>query len=421
MVFANGHHKPSHRLNNAAHVSGVPYKIPRSHTLHGLPTAAQSTADMLQTTTNLVDRSQRSVDDSGLHMNSGKMLYDIAGPAQRSIDSLPLMFQSDRDAGVSHTDFTYDLPHTAPSTTSPGFAPFTNTQPTEIPATEPWSNFSGIMPTSLYGLDDYSTSPIAGFFANADNGWGVASAGAGPSWSAGDLPLNPDKASDSLFQPHSHSGDSNRHSAPDLTASSSGAQSEVGDSGLFGDLDLGIQQNTNNNALQLGLDQLNDPASYQLNSSSVFDDLPQPTLSSSAPYDRRSLDNEGFGRVAHSVHENKAATGGAALSWQQVLSTQQTSTYLAQNLELPRQPSFDYNSLLAVNPLSDIIFSASDSVGYNVPELQPRSMTMPADLGDFNGADWTSLLASAPSELAPLQPLDIGMNIPAYGSWAHHQ
>lgn len=35
-VFANGHHKPVHRNNNAAHESGVPYKIPRSHTTNGV-------------------------------------------------------------------------------------------------------------------------------------------------------------------------------------------------------------------------------------------------------------------------------------------------------------------------------------------------------------------------------------------------
>lgn len=35
-VFANGHHKPVHRHNNAAHESGAPYKLPRSHTTHGV-------------------------------------------------------------------------------------------------------------------------------------------------------------------------------------------------------------------------------------------------------------------------------------------------------------------------------------------------------------------------------------------------
>lgn len=40
-VFANGHHKPCHRNNNAAHESGAPYKLPRSHTQ---PVPAKSNA-----------------------------------------------------------------------------------------------------------------------------------------------------------------------------------------------------------------------------------------------------------------------------------------------------------------------------------------------------------------------------------------
>ncbi|KAK8217443.1 hypothetical protein M8818_001199 [Zalaria obscura] len=35
-VFANGHHKPVHRNNFAAHECGMPYKLPRSHTVHNL-------------------------------------------------------------------------------------------------------------------------------------------------------------------------------------------------------------------------------------------------------------------------------------------------------------------------------------------------------------------------------------------------
>ncbi|KEQ60235.1 uncharacterized protein M437DRAFT_55084, partial [Aureobasidium melanogenum CBS 110374] len=41
-VFANGHHKPCHRNNNAAHESGAPYKLPRSHTTQ--PISAKSNA-----------------------------------------------------------------------------------------------------------------------------------------------------------------------------------------------------------------------------------------------------------------------------------------------------------------------------------------------------------------------------------------
>lgn len=41
-VFANGHHKPCHRNNNAAHESGAPYKLPRSHTTQPTATARRS-------------------------------------------------------------------------------------------------------------------------------------------------------------------------------------------------------------------------------------------------------------------------------------------------------------------------------------------------------------------------------------------
>lgn len=48
-VFANGHHKPCHRNNNAAHESGAPYKLPRahSHTVAGTSSAARRSVDSL--------------------------------------------------------------------------------------------------------------------------------------------------------------------------------------------------------------------------------------------------------------------------------------------------------------------------------------------------------------------------------------
>jgi len=54
-VFANGHHKPVHRKNNAAHESGMPYKmhLSRSHTDHTLPTAARRSVDSLTMNTNV--------------------------------------------------------------------------------------------------------------------------------------------------------------------------------------------------------------------------------------------------------------------------------------------------------------------------------------------------------------------------------
>lgn len=34
-VFTNGHHKPGHKHNNAAHKCGLPYVVPRANTIHG--------------------------------------------------------------------------------------------------------------------------------------------------------------------------------------------------------------------------------------------------------------------------------------------------------------------------------------------------------------------------------------------------
>lgn len=49
-TFANGHHKPVHRNNNAAHESGMPYKIPRAYSAHGPPNIARRSIDSLAST-----------------------------------------------------------------------------------------------------------------------------------------------------------------------------------------------------------------------------------------------------------------------------------------------------------------------------------------------------------------------------------
>lgn len=46
-VFHNGHHKPVHHLNHAAHDLGMPYKIPRPHSIHGNSSLANASTDSL--------------------------------------------------------------------------------------------------------------------------------------------------------------------------------------------------------------------------------------------------------------------------------------------------------------------------------------------------------------------------------------
>lgn len=49
-VFRDGHHKPMHKHNDMAHKCGLPYTIPRSHTIHGTSEFAQRSADHLPLT-----------------------------------------------------------------------------------------------------------------------------------------------------------------------------------------------------------------------------------------------------------------------------------------------------------------------------------------------------------------------------------
>lgn len=54
-VFANGHHKPVHKRNHAAHESGMPYKMPmaRSSTDKGVSTQARRSVDSLALDSNM--------------------------------------------------------------------------------------------------------------------------------------------------------------------------------------------------------------------------------------------------------------------------------------------------------------------------------------------------------------------------------
>lgn len=57
-VFANGHHKPVHRKNFAAHECGMPYKLPmpRSHTDQGVTRSACRSTDNLRLNTLILDQ-----------------------------------------------------------------------------------------------------------------------------------------------------------------------------------------------------------------------------------------------------------------------------------------------------------------------------------------------------------------------------
>lgn len=229
-VFANGHHKPCHRNNNTAHVSGAPYKIPRPHTLHGHSEFAALNKD------NAYNKPQtpattRSMDTLSLSNND---FYAMFGSSQRSMDSLPMTTMGGSLDTLGFQDSMFANPNSpfAQDGNSPDSSNASETFPTQQ---WPWTTNTGTPVNSNFGFGSLSTSPSQDCLPNLDNPWAVPSASFDPLWSAGDLPLDPNKLNDSLAQPISHSGES-KQSGPGLTVASS-VHSEIGEPTMFSELD----------------------------------------------------------------------------------------------------------------------------------------------------------------------------------------
>ena len=238
-VFANGHHKPCHRNNNSAHVSGLPYKIPRPHTLHGH--AAFSALSQEKSTRSKPEPSAtRSMDTLSLSNND---FHTMFGSTQRCADKSPTP-----NVGGSLDTFGFnEMFSSQPGVfQQDGESPNSNVSDT-FSNQWPWIANSVTPVNSTFGLGSLSTSPSQDCLPNMDSDWLTASAGFDHVWSATDLPLDPSKFNDDLTQPISHSGES-KLSGPGLTVASS-AHSEIGEPALFGDLDFKAPQSAASESL----------------------------------------------------------------------------------------------------------------------------------------------------------------------------
>jgi hypothetical protein len=234
-------------------------------------------------------------------------MYDPFGNGQRSVDSLPLTPATgglDLDIG-NHGQQKFFF--TNPSNTI-GSA---NSSPTEAPLNDPvgnsqWPSYlnTSVPPVSQFGLDGLSASPTVDYFTSPESSdLAIQSAGLNnPLWSAEDLPLHTNKLSNSITQPISHSGESNRHSVPGLTTSSSGAQSEMGDHGLFGDLDYNKPPSNASEQLFFDQRQFRDPQAYRIGAAIKPDEMRPPT-SMPVSDGRRSMDFDFLQRPASGLFE----------------------------------------------------------------------------------------------------------------------
>lgn len=201
-VFVNGHHKPAHKHNDAAHKCGVPYKIPRPHSIHGHSSIAQKSVDSLP----LV----RALDDDPLK------LHDSIYSAQQEVRLVRSEHGSPEMRPVSNNQFNAQLP------------------PLDL-SYSTYNNFT----TSPLG-DDYNAQLSTGYdsyFTSPDEQPAFSAGLTMPAfdWAALDSRFQNGTFTSSYSQPPSYASyDHSNVGQPGLTASSSGDVSEAEEYGVQG-------------------------------------------------------------------------------------------------------------------------------------------------------------------------------------------
>lgn len=365
-VFANGHHKPCHRLNNSAHTSGAPYKIPRSHTLHGPSSAGHQSHSSLGHFPSVPI--QRSADDLGVGENFPQF--------SASMDSLPLNPLTETDGKGDASGLFYNAPTSNSGAASDHSSPIDAPSADAIGFTQwPWTTNRLSQSASQYSLEPFSTSPTAGdYMSSYDSDFPIPSAGLNPIWSAGDLPLDSGKLGKTMTPPMSLSGESNLPSVPGLTSGSSGAQSEAGDPICLADSDVITSQPTmaDHFLYEEGLAfRRTERAPYRLNGSAKWPEYRQPPTSVPTNESHCSLDLDSLKRS----HQARVAEVG-------------------QNVELDRPYSSMGMDAKAFN-----LYSGGEADYKPAPYLNmassPRPMTMPSSPAETYAelTPWSSSLS----------------------------
>ena len=191
-VFVNGHHKPTHKYNDAAHKCGVPYKIPRPHTIHGQSSLAQKKSlDNLPLTKSL-EHDQSHIHDSILrakqevrrvkseHASPELKLTPVVDQYDNQVPPLDLSFSSFNNFTASPIGDDYGLPNTtgfdsyfAPAEEQPTFSAGIN-QPVVD-----WSQFALPSTNEAYSTS-YSQPPSYASFDHSAVGYpGLATSSSG--------------------------------------------------------------------------------------------------------------------------------------------------------------------------------------------------------------------------------------------------
>ncbi len=274
-VFSNGHHKPTHKHNDMAHKCGVPYKIPRSHTIHGHSEIAQRSLDSLPLTIT-ADAPPSQISDS---INS----------AQQDVRLSKSEHGSPRPKPVSNVELlNSSLP------------------PLDLPLSGfrngPGQQSFGIGNTTA--LDSYY-SPLDAEQMNFSAGLSMPPV----DWSAFDLPLENGAFSTSYSQPPSYASfDHSNVGQPGLTTSSSGEISEVEDYLPLGGLSPPIMEQ---NQFASESPEVGEADAYRLSTASSYLGIPQASMLAANDIDSLDIDSFLKGTNTGTSPPNQANTEAA--------------------------------------------------------------------------------------------------------------
>ncbi|KAI9826585.1 MAG: hypothetical protein M1832_006181 [Thelocarpon impressellum] len=264
-VFANGHHKPVHKHNHMSQKCGVPYTIPRPHTVHGQSEMARRSVDSLPATTPV----------------------DAAHAPSPIADSIASAQQDVRLVRSEHGS-----PH-------PSSACGLDEHIGQLPPLDlSFSDFgvSAAASRSQMDLHSVTSAPFDNYFcATPDTDQPILSAGLdAPSvdWSHFDLPLNATAFSSSLNQPPSFASFDYRNLAgPAMSNASSGEPSELGDYVPFGNPSPIQPPSLVHNRFPSDSSDICESESYRLSGTSSLHGLPQMSMLASSNLESLDIDD----------------------------------------------------------------------------------------------------------------------------------
>ena len=263
-VFANGHHKPVHKHNHMSQKCGVPYTIPRPHTVHGHNELARRSVDSLPAT-NSVEASHApspiadSIVSAQQEVRLVRSEHGSPHPTACGLDELngqlPPLDLSFSDFGVSAANRSQLDLHSVTS------APFDNNYFCATPDTD--------QPVMSAGLDAPSVD-----------------------WSHFDLPLN----NHAFSSPYNHASsfasfDYRGLGPPPMSNASSGEPSELGDYVPFGNPSPIQPPSLVHNRFPSDSSEVCETDSYRLSGTSSFHGMPQMSLLASSNLESLDIDD----------------------------------------------------------------------------------------------------------------------------------